>query len=113
MANQLTKKQQAILKFIETFTKGNGYGPSYREIMSALGYKSVSTVATHIDSLVSKGYLKKGGSYSARSIELVGMNKSKKDTTIDNLAYYEKKIRQTSPREADKISVVIDILRNN
>ena len=66
-----TKKQQELLSFIDGFIKGNGYGPSYREVMRALGYKSVSTVATHVDALIAKGYLRKGDDYSARSIEVV------------------------------------------
>lgn len=45
----LTKKQKQMLDFIDGFIKGNGYSPTYREIMRALGYKSVSTVAKHID----------------------------------------------------------------
>ena len=65
-----TKKQQELLRFIDGFIKGNGYGPSYREVMRALGYKSVSTVATHVDTLIAKGYLRKGDGYSARSLEV-------------------------------------------
>lgn len=48
----------------------NGYGPSYREVMNALNYKSVSTVATHIDNLIIKGHLRKR-EHSARSLEVV------------------------------------------
>src|SRR5690606_20231164 len=62
-------KQKELLSFIDGFIKGNGYGPSYRETMRALGYKSVSTVASHIDNLIAKGYLVKRD-YSARSLEL-------------------------------------------
>lgn len=67
-----TKKQRELLAFIDAFIKGNNYGPSYREIMRALGYKSVSTVAVHVDSLITKGYLRKRDN-SARSIEVVAM----------------------------------------
>ena len=38
--------------------------------MKALGYKSVSTVAVHIDGLLAKGYLRKRDR-SARSLEVV------------------------------------------
>jgi SOS-response transcriptional repressor LexA len=65
-----SKKQRELLEFIEGFVKGNGYGPSYREIMRALGYKSVSTVAVHVDGLIARGWLRKKD-HSARSIELV------------------------------------------
>lgn len=65
-----SKKQQELLAFVDGFIKGNGYGPSYREIMRALGYKSVSTVAIHIDGLIAKGYLRRHDN-SARSLEVV------------------------------------------
>ena len=56
---QLTKKQKLMLDFIDGFIKGNGYSPTLREIMRALGYKSVSTVAKHVDNLVAAGMLDK------------------------------------------------------
>lgn len=67
-----SKKQQELLSFVDGFIKGNGYGPSYREIMRALGYKSVSTVAIHVDGLIAKGYLARRDN-SARSLEVVTM----------------------------------------
>lgn len=66
-----TKKQRELLSFIDGFIKGNGYGPSYREIMRSLDYKSVSTVATHVDGLIARGYVRKRDN-SARSLEVVG-----------------------------------------
>lgn len=65
-----SKRQQELLSFVDGFIKGNGYGPSYREIMRALDYKSVSTVATHIEGLIAKGYLSRRDN-SARSLEVV------------------------------------------
>lgn len=65
-----TKKQKELLSFIDGFIKGNGYGPSYREVMRALEYKSVSTVAAHVNGLIAKGYLAKTGT-SARSLVVV------------------------------------------
>ncbi len=71
-----TKKQRDILTFIELFIGEHGYSPSYREIMRALGYKSVSTVAIHIDGLIAKGYLRRRDN-SARSLEVVTMRDTK------------------------------------
>ena len=65
-----TKKQKELLNFIDGFIKGYGYGPSYREIMRALDYKSVSTVATHVDGLITRGWLVKKDN-SARSLAVV------------------------------------------
>lgn len=67
---KITKKQQAVLNFLEDFTEENGYSPSYREIMTGLGLSSVSAVAEHIDNMVSKGILKKVPG-AARSLEVL------------------------------------------
>lgn len=72
-----SKKQRELLVFIENFINTNGYGPSYREIMRALDYKSVSTVAVHVDGLIARGVLRKKDN-SARSLEIV--EKEKKET---------------------------------
>jgi repressor LexA len=65
-----TKKQKELLTFLETFIAENGYSPSYREIMKALDYNSVATVALHISSLEKRGHIQKRGR-SARSIEII------------------------------------------
>ena len=70
MTERSTKKQKELLQYVDAFIKEHGYGPSYREVMSGLGYKSVSTVAVHIDGLIERGYLRKRDN-SARSLEVV------------------------------------------
>lgn len=64
-----TKKQQELFTFVKNFLVEHDYSPSYREIMTALGYKSVSTVAVHLDALISKGYLRRSDN-AARSLEV-------------------------------------------
>ncbi|MBR3236722.1 hypothetical protein IKF92_03540 [Candidatus Saccharibacteria bacterium] len=70
MAIKLTKKQLAVLEFLQDFTDEKGYSPSYREIQTGLGLSSVSAVAEHIDHLVEKGVLKKVPG-AARSLEIL------------------------------------------
>lgn len=65
-----SKKQQALLQFIETFISEHGYSPSYREIMNGCNYNSVATVSLHVNNLIKRGHLIKRDN-SARSIELV------------------------------------------
>jgi SOS-response transcriptional repressor LexA len=67
-----TKKQRELLGYIEAFIKEHGYSPSYREIMSGLGYTSVATVALHVNNLIKRGHLRKRDR-SARSLEVVGV----------------------------------------
>ena len=69
-STKLTKKQLAVLDFIQDFTEENGTSPSYREIMEGLGLTSVSAVAEHVDNLVSKGALRKTPG-EARSLEVL------------------------------------------
>ena len=67
---KLTKKQLAVLNYLEDFWEENGCSPSYREIMAGLGLSSVSAVAEHIDNLVAKGVVKKNPG-EARSLEVL------------------------------------------
>ena len=70
MSIKLTKKQLAVLEFLEDFTETEGYSPSYREIMAGLGLSSVSAVAEHVDNLIEKGVLRKVPG-AARSLEIL------------------------------------------
>lgn len=65
-----TKKQRELLTFIEQFIGEHGYSPSYREIMAGCDYTSVATVALHVNSLITRGHLRKRD-HSARSLEVV------------------------------------------
>lgn len=91
MANETrpSKKQRELLSFIEGFIAGHGYGPSYREIMRALSYKSVSTVAVHVEGLIAKGHLLKRDR-SARSLEVVRGTVSTNTSTPTVTAQQEK-----------------------
>ena len=77
MRERTSKKQQDLLQYISDFLQEHNYAPSYREVMTALGYKSVSTVAVHVDGLITKGYLTKSDK-SARSIRMAS------ESTSDN-----------------------------
>lgn len=70
MRERLTKKQRELFDYLDAFIKSHGYAPSYREIMHALGYKSVSTVSTHLQGLIAHGYVKKSQD-EARSLEII------------------------------------------
>ena len=109
---RVSKKQQAVLNFVDGFIKGNGYGPSYREVMRGLGYKSVSTVAVHVDALIAKGHLKKGGDYSARSLELVEHDTPQAESaTLRTLRHHEQTLREAGEVEnADILLKAIAIL---
>lgn len=96
--NRPSKRQRELLRFIDSFINQNGYGPSYREVMRALGYKSVSTVAVHVDGLIVRGFLRKRD-HSARSIEVIStaVTSTPAIAVNEHLAWLR--------READKRSV--------
>ncbi len=79
--NQPTKKQIALLKFIDDFTTKNNHSPSYREIQTAMGLGSVATVAQHIENCVTAGYLRKIPN-AARSLEIVPIKDYKETTDL-------------------------------
>ena len=70
MALKLTAKQETVLNYIANFNAEHDFSPTYREIMEGLGLKSVSSVAEHVENLVSKGALKRRPN-EARSLEIV------------------------------------------
>jgi len=57
--NSLSKRQQLILDFIQERIKTKGYPPSVREIGTAVGLKSSSTVHAHLMQLQEKGFIRK------------------------------------------------------
>ena len=107
-----SKKQRELLSFIDGFIKGNGYGPSYREIMRALDYKSVSTVAVHVDGLITCGLLRKKDN-SARSLEVVTAitAKSPRDVHIEWLSRELEKRREGTEADKKEASVIEEVLK--
>ncbi len=55
----LEPKEQLVYDYIKENIKKNGYSPSIRDICSALGIKSTSTVHLCLDRLEKKGYIQK------------------------------------------------------
>lgn len=56
---QLTKRQISILTAVHTALNTHGFPPSVREIASAVGLASPSTVKHHLDALEEAGYLQR------------------------------------------------------
>src|SRR5690349_3761690 len=66
----LTKRQREIYDFISNFVQSKGYSPSFDEIGSGMGLRSLATVHKHITNLERKGLLKRDYNRS-RSIDLL------------------------------------------
>ena len=69
MPEKLTKKQRAVLECIEACIREKGYGPTVREICTALDLSSPSTVHVHLGALEQKGYIERDP-LKSRSITL-------------------------------------------
>ena len=100
---KITKKQQAVLNFLEDFTEENGYSPSYREIQTGLGLSSVSAVAEHIDNMVSKGILKKVPG-AARSLEVLDFRHT------ETVELFRAKLLDASEEERKVLLAAADVL---
>ena len=119
-----TKKQQEILVYISQYISSHGYSPSYREIMSALNYNSVATVALHVTSLIKRGHLIKRD-HSARSLELTE-NKTAQNIIsnltspaeekwlVEKVDYFFKQVEgsgRISSDELEKLSTLLQTLQ--
>ena len=65
----LTQRQKQIYEFIKQYIKKNDYAPSLEEIKKHFKLKSVGTIHEHIETLQSKGFLKKTDN-QARAINI-------------------------------------------
>lgn len=69
MARKITKRQQQIYDFIRAYQAENGYPPSVREMASAVGLSSPSTVHAHLSALEDHGLIKRNAS-KPRALEV-------------------------------------------
>lgn len=69
---KLTVKEKEVYDFICLNQRSAGYPPSVRDIQTALGFKSTSTVHSYLDRLEAKGYISKtaGKSRTIRTSEV-------------------------------------------
>lgn len=105
-----SKKQSEVFNYIDGFIKEYGFGPSYREVMHALGLKSVSTVASHVDGLIARGLLQKREN-SARSLLVVSKNTELKTLmpTDTHLVWLRQEIAKREVKES--LSKEVEILK--
>lgn len=102
---KLTKKQLAVIQFIEDFEEEKGYSPSYREIMAGLNLSSVSAVAEHIDNLVAKGVLKKNPG-EARSLEVLDY---KHEKTVELFKMKMLSVNEDEKKTLEKAAEILGI----
>ena len=70
MAQAVNTRQQQILEYLRDHAREHAYPPTVREIGSAVGLSSSSTVQNHLNALESKGLIRRDPSKS-RTVEVV------------------------------------------
>ena len=73
--------------------------------MNALGYKSVSTVAVHVEGLIAKGYLRRGEN-AARSLEIVKAASADKVSEPSDIYARIESLIKTSDEHTDRQSLI-------
>ncbi len=68
--NELTGMQRKIYIYLKDYVENHNYAPSVRDICSAVGLTSTSTVHGHLTRLENKGFIKRGLGKS-RAIEII------------------------------------------
>ena len=64
MSSNLTDREREIFDYIKNTLKNEGYAPSVRDICTALGMKSTSTVHTYLARLEEKGVIQRAAGKS-------------------------------------------------
>ena len=67
---RITTKQSQILEYIKSEIIAKGYPPAVRDICSAVGLKSTSSVHAHLETLEKNGYIRRDPA-KPRAIEIV------------------------------------------
>jgi repressor LexA len=71
---ELTDRQRQILEYINAEVRRRGFPPSVREIGSAVGLSSSSTVHSHLAALEDKGYIRRDPT-KPRALEVLGVSR--------------------------------------
>ncbi len=90
MNKKLNDKQQQILDFVNKQVEEKGYPPSVREICSAVGFKSTSTVHGYLEKLKKNGLIMKDPT-KPRALKVIGGTSKTSRRDESNKDYYSRK----------------------
>lgn len=71
----LTEKQKRVYEFIKEYIAAHEIAPTYEEIKKKFGFRSISTVFDHIQTLEQKGFIAKGGVNKKRALQVIPFGK--------------------------------------
>lgn len=84
-------KQQMILDFVNKEVMERGYPPSVREICSAVGFKSTSTVHSYLSRLERNGFIHKDAT-KPRALKVVGSQVNTQHRSVQDDIYSRKEL---------------------
>lgn len=84
MLDKLNEKERQILDFLNTQIAEKGYPPSVREICSAIGFKSTSTVHAYLERLEKLGFIHKDAT-KPRALRVVETHFKQKPRKVGNV----------------------------
>ena len=70
----LTPAQEKVYQFVRNFIVQRGYAPSYEEIRTHLGFRSLNAVYKHLRAIEERGFLKIPLSNRKRALELLPLH---------------------------------------
>jgi repressor LexA len=70
----LTPAQERVYQFVRSYILEHGYAPSYEEIRTRMGFRSLNAVFKHLKQIEERGYLKIPGSNRKRALELLPLS---------------------------------------
>jgi len=83
MAEAITEKQEAVLKFIEEYQMAYGKSPTLREMRENFGVSSDNSILKHLKALEEKGFIHKDD--TPRGIQLLSSIKEKLDMVSESV----------------------------
>ncbi len=72
----LTPAQKRVFEFVRDYIGQNGYAPSFEEVRTHLGFKSLNSVAKHLKQLERRGYITIPAKNQKRALDLVPLRQA-------------------------------------
>ena len=105
---RLTAAQERVYRFVREYMQQHGRAPSYEEIRSHLGFRSLNAVSKHLKQLEQRGYLQSPWQNRKRAIELLPLRTGAGAATIPFLGI----VAAGTPIEAIEIPESIEVPEN-
>ncbi|NUU74001.1 LexA family protein [Paenibacillus xylanilyticus] len=104
----LRRRQQDVYDFVRLFIEEKGYSPTIREIAEGIMLASASTVHTHVNSLIRKGYLTQSSS-GVRTLALTKKGKQPKVVTQAGILKWIKEKGNDHQHDSEIAALLIDL----